>query len=731
MAENFRLFLLFPFSIIFGMGVLVDSKQVDIFNGNKTDSSFKKISNVWKMAKDFGAHHGVKDWILHNDKSKPLPWNHLWRSNMKDQYNIGYFASHFPHEKHLNDSEHFMGKSGVTLHLYVNPNLESLAHMLDLESSNKLFLKQENRKIGTMNSNIWLVQIMDPTTIYDLSMNIRLDYDTMLFCFVFTKHKSFQIYDAYKIYEGSNVILKKFGKWNKKKRLIVTDSNIWSRRSSLELYNLNVVSIISPPIVSHVQNHCKSKACFKGAFPDIWHALSEAMNFTYTVGKTYDYGGVINGSWNGVIGMIERKQTHIAVADLTITRERSGVVDFLPGLTEIHEGLYLKNPKDAFSVNSYVGSFSKLSWISILIWIVFAALILTGIKWYEQDSTQKSNFDWGHGIRFVTQSVLMIGDMSMKGKLSTQIAFVSVVFGGMVIYNLWDAMLMSFLASRKTYLPFQTIEELLENSHYKLVLSKNAGVYLDRFRHTRDPVRTALWKRDVEPNLHEMPLYQNLADYIVDNPFVAAYHDSLINYNPHFMNCEIISTSAPTHTARVGWAIQKQSPFYDTFFYHIEKMKESGSVDRSIKKYKTQDQFCIDYSGKPVSINQCFIALNVMIAGFASCSLCWILEYFVFSKIKHIKMILRNMGIVHVFKSEELKFVGEMNKHQTQELSELETSKNEDDFLIKENGIFRSSDTLENIEKHKPKKVDLALKFLSSKEVEAKPTNEMEVKCIE
>ena len=57
------------------------------------------------------------------------------------------------------------------------------------------------------------------------------------------------------------------------------------------------------------------------------------------------------------------------------------------------------------------------------------ALILTGIKWYEQDFTRKGNFDWGHGIRFVTQSVLMIGDMSMKGRLSSQIAFVSVVFG--------------------------------------------------------------------------------------------------------------------------------------------------------------------------------------------------------------------------------------------------------------------------------------------------------------
>ena len=100
------------------------------------------------MAKDFGVHHGVKDWILHNDERKPLPWNHLWNANMKDQYNIGYFATHIHHKEHLNDSEHFMAKSGVTLHLYVNPNLESLAHMLDLESSNKFFSKQENRKRG-------------------------------------------------------------------------------------------------------------------------------------------------------------------------------------------------------------------------------------------------------------------------------------------------------------------------------------------------------------------------------------------------------------------------------------------------------------------------------------------------------------------------------------------------------------------------------------------------------
>ena len=112
--------------------------------------------------------------------------------------------------------------------------------------------------------------------------------------------------------------------------------------------------------------------------------MSEAMNFTFTVQKANDFGELINGSWNGVIGMLERKEAHIAIADLTIARERTAVVDFLPSSSEAHEGLYLKNPRDAFSISSYVGSFTKLAWIRILIWIIIAAMILTGLNWNKQ-----------------------------------------------------------------------------------------------------------------------------------------------------------------------------------------------------------------------------------------------------------------------------------------------------------------------------------------------------------
>ena len=40
-------------------------------------------------------------------------------------------------------------------------------------------------------------------------------------------------------------------------------------------------------------------------FPDVWHALSARMNFTFTVERAYEWGSVVNGTWSGMIGKAE------------------------------------------------------------------------------------------------------------------------------------------------------------------------------------------------------------------------------------------------------------------------------------------------------------------------------------------------------------------------------------------------------------------------------------------
>ena len=100
------------------------------------------------------------------------------------------------------------------------------------------------------------------------------------------------------------------------------------------------------------------------------------MNFTYTIKRAYKWGSLSNGSLNGMVGMLKNDIVDVAAADLTVSSERSEVVNFLPGLMEVTEELYMKNPGDTFTFVSYIGSFTDLSWLAIASWMIFASIFI-------------------------------------------------------------------------------------------------------------------------------------------------------------------------------------------------------------------------------------------------------------------------------------------------------------------------------------------------------------------
>ena len=58
-----------------------------------------------------------------------------------------------------------------------------------------------------------------------------------------------------------------------------------------------------PPSQTEVIDGCNSSDCFKGAYPDVLHALQDIMNFTYTVRRNPIAGAQLpNGTWIGQIG---------------------------------------------------------------------------------------------------------------------------------------------------------------------------------------------------------------------------------------------------------------------------------------------------------------------------------------------------------------------------------------------------------------------------------------------
>ena len=82
-----------------------------------------------------------------------------------------------------------------------------------------------------------------------------------------------------------------------------------------------------------------------------------------------------------------------------------------------------------------------------------------------------------------------------------------------------------------------------------------------------------------------------------------------------FLNCDIIDIPVPYNPVQLAYAIKKQSPYFDLFWYHMMKLQENGDFDITLQHYETQNQICPDYSGEPIKFGQCFTAFLVLIGG--------------------------------------------------------------------------------------------------------------------
>ena len=101
----------------------------------------------------------------------------------------------------------------------------------------------------------------------------------------------------------------------------------------------------------------------------------------------------------------------------------------------------------------------------------------------------------------------------------------------MLLYFHWEAMLVSYLSTRKTVMPFNTIEELYLNTEFRLALIPST-TYEDNFKYSKVPIWQNIYKERVLPHLQEYTDYENyLTDmvYFIKNDFATALYDS---YDP-------------------------------------------------------------------------------------------------------------------------------------------------------------------------------------------------------
>ena len=91
-------------------------------------------------------------------------------------------------------------------------------------------------------------------------------------------------------------------------------------------------------------------------------------------------------------------------------------------------------------------------------------------------------------------------------------------------------MLVSYLATRKTVLPFDTLSEMFEKTDFRLALIPSTS-FEDSFKYSTDPLWQKIFKERLEPHLQEYSDYPNhLSDmvYFLRNDHKTALYDGNI-----------------------------------------------------------------------------------------------------------------------------------------------------------------------------------------------------------
>ena len=576
---------------------------------SSTNEKTEDIEN--RMIVDFAKKQDVKYLISYFDANEFQSQKKLYRLFKKVKEESLFFLSKDISNLNSNQEKRSI-KINPALHIYAQASLTKF-DMLFRDEEQEISASKDRT---IFHNHRWLIKIpknKDKKHVLTVLNDIEIHHGSKIFLYLVREDCSVDIYYLDQTHEDSLKYLKQYCTWSQNKGLSITQEVIKKNQHTLNGKHIRVVSGFNPPAVTYIEDNCSSKNCFKGMFADIWFALVDNLNFTFRIRRANQWGSLVGGKFNGMVGILQEGKADIAVADITVTFARSTVIEYLPTIMETKEGLYMRNPGEAFSLVSYFGPFSKTSWICILLWTIIAPnllvimVLLIGNRRGNQNSISSCYFD-------AITLLLRARNMVIPNHYSIRIAFACVALGGMIFFYHWDAVLIAHMSVKNIYSPLKNLKELSESPQFKFIVSQGTA-HLDYFRYSNDPIKSKLWNDKILPYFDDLPRYHEIEKRILNDPYTVAYHESILKMTESYINCEIVEIGEPIRTAHLAFAVQKNSPFYKIFQDEINRLKETGLVQRYIQRYNMESQTCESYSGKSISIQQCGTVFQILFLG--------------------------------------------------------------------------------------------------------------------
>jgi hypothetical protein len=246
--------------------------------------------------------------------------------------------------------------------------------------------------------------------------------------------------------------------------------SIWERRSNLTEIHLKIVYAASSPYAMPTKNGLR----VTGYNGDLFHTLQEKLNFKYTLieNSTFAHGqNNGNGSFDGMIGMLQKGQSNWSVCRFGYMTERSLAIDFSVPISAAPKRIVTSIPKDNPNWLTYGKVFAIDFWL-----VLFISILILSFSLFLILKNQKNNFDYStFALTFPIASICCREINQIKTSWAGKILIVFVLAWGFLISSAYNAILTSELAVTK-FTQILSFEDLLYSDRFTLLLRKNAAI---------------------------------------------------------------------------------------------------------------------------------------------------------------------------------------------------------------------------------------------------------------
>ncbi|XP_066960020.1 uncharacterized protein [Macrobrachium rosenbergii] len=392
------------------------------------------------------------------------------------------------------------------------------------------------------------------------------------------------------------------------------------------------VSCINKPMVFEYQEGHGLEAA-TGYLSDVMRIAQVRLNFTDVLLPTVGFGTPEpNGSWNGMIGAVNRKEADMSPLDFSPSYARSLVVEFGVPVSEDVLIIVSKAPSVIIKPFLILQIFSPSAWASIVAGGLFIELVVEFMLRTEStfDSSEKQRSTITHTLGNILRTLVGQPCEDWPPRDGARVAITSGLFMSLVLGSLYKGFITAFLAIPFRSKPLDSAEDLLvsktrpalreQTQFVETLVFAEYGV----FHPVRDKVRLFS-----ESYISSDEFFEKVADGTFA---LADSYSSAIGRAKQFerrgKKCRFYVGKVPLRTDLDVFAFTQNSPFLYAFDDTMKWLRFFGIIDYFRNRYIALP--CIaevsSDDPEPMTLNQIQGCLYVLGIGLAVSSVAFVLE---------------------------------------------------------------------------------------------------------